>query len=356
MPRRSEDVEASLPLHSPSADSQTSDTSPRSSATASSFRSRLGSFSRASPASLLKDKLFVTRKTAVRRYIFFGFLAFIIVVTLFYLSEIYSLTGRFSSKGRHLYEMSTGCNSTTAAASAPKEQLEQARFNDTKIALLIEMRPLRTLIPILLHYMATLPDDWPFLLMHSAEVKPLLTRSAAIKRYIASKKLTLDQLPAEIKLGSSGDVSEFLTRKTTWQRLPQPAEHIFFFQLDAMICSNSDQTPDDFLRFDWIGAPWPHIPHLRGGNGGLSMRRKSRLLRCLDKMQWNRGSQPEDVWFSECLNTFPDAVMPTFEEGMQFAVEGRDSPHYLGIHKPFGGVTVSAHYDFCPEATMLFLP
>ncbi|KAJ3151303.1 hypothetical protein HDU89_002142 [Geranomyces variabilis] len=360
MMRRSEDVEASLPLHSPSAADSPSgssdNVSPRSAqsantaATSSSVRGRLGSFSHGKPSSFLQSKLFASRKNAVRRYVLFGFLAFIIVVTLFYLSEIYSLTGRFSSKGRQLNEVlsSAGCSLNNTLATS--------RFNETKLALLIEMRPLRTMVPMLLHYMATLPDDWPFMLMHSAEVTPVIQRSAAIKRYIKSKKLTLYLLPAEIKLQNSGDVSHFLTRKTTWLRLPEATEHIFFFQLDAMICSNSDQTVDDFLRFDWIGAPWPHIPALRGGNGGLSMRRKSRLLRCLDHRTWTPGSQPEDVWFSECLGSFPDAVMPTFEEGMEFAVEGRDSPHYMGIHKPFGGVTVAAHYDFCPEATMLFLP
>ncbi|KAJ3158529.1 hypothetical protein HDU86_002754 [Geranomyces michiganensis] len=332
--RRSEDVEASLPLHS-------SDVAEPPSATSADITQRSAQPSTRT-SSFLGNKLQAARKVKARRYILFGFITFIICVTLFYLSEIYSLTGRFSFNGRVLNEESSAVCAT--------------RFNETKIALLIELRPLRTLIPVLLHYMATLPDDWPFMFMHSAEVAPVIQRSAAIKRYIKSKKLTLLQLPPEIRLQSGPDVSEFLTRKSTWQRLPETAEHIFFFQLDAMICSNSDQTPDDFLRFDWIGAPWPHIPKLRGGNGGLSMRRKSRLLRCLDKQQWTPGSQPEDVWFSECLNSFPDAVMPTFEEGMQFAVEGRDSDHYLGIHKPFNGVTVGAHYDFCPEATMLFLP
>ncbi|KAI8591921.1 hypothetical protein BDZ88DRAFT_449606 [Geranomyces variabilis] len=202
-------------------------------------------------------------------------------------------------------------------------------LNKTKIALLIELRPERTLIPILLHYMATVPEDWPFMLMHSAEVVPLLNRSAAIKKYIQSGKLTAMQLPETILLKDRQD-------------------------LDAMICSNSDQSVDDYLHFDYVGAPWPHAPQLRGGNGGFSMRRKSRLLRCLRHRTWHRGEDSEDVFYSYCLSSFPDAVMPSFQQQKEFAIERLDSPRYLGLHKPAGGVKVATHLDFCPEAAMLF--
>ncbi|KAJ3181419.1 hypothetical protein HDU87_001025 [Geranomyces variabilis] len=227
-------------------------------------------------------------------------------------------------------------------------------LNKTKIALLIELRPERTLIPILLHYMATVPEDWPFMLMHSAEVVPLLNRSSAVKKYITSGKLTAMQLPETIKLKDRQDVSYFLTQNSTWHLLPEPAEHIFFFQLDAMICSNSEQSVDDYLHFDYIGAPWPHAPQLRGGNGGFSMRRKSRLLRCLRHRTWHRGEDSEDVFYSYCLSSFPDAVMPSFNQQKEFAIERVDSPRYLGLHKPAGGVKVATHLDFCPEAAMLF--
>ncbi|KAJ3166101.1 hypothetical protein HDU88_003648 [Geranomyces variabilis] len=213
-------------------------------------------------------------------------------------------------------------------------------LNKTKIALLIELRPERTLIPILLHYMATVPEDWPFMLMHSAEVVPLLNRSAAIKKYIQSGKLTAMQLPETIQLKDRQDVSFFLTQNSTWHLLPEPAEHIFFFQLDAMICSNSDQSVDDYLHFDYVGAPWPHAPQLRGGNGGFSMRRKSRLLRCLRHRTWHRGEDSEDVFYSYCLSSFPDAVMPSFQQQKEFAIERVDSPRYLGLHK----VCVGLHH------------
>ncbi|KAJ3158440.1 hypothetical protein HDU86_002909 [Geranomyces michiganensis] len=293
----------------------------------------------------------LARKCTGRRGFLVTVAGLIALMTLLYISTPFSISDRV-----HL-PASTAVEQVFSSTQPPSDSCGgHHHLNNTKIALLIELRPMRTLIPILLHYMATLPEDWPFMLMHSAEVEPLLARSAAIKRYIKSGKLRPLLLSPEVKLANAADVSEFLTQKSTWALLPAPAEHIFFFQLDAVICSNSEQTPDDYLHYDWIGAPWPHIAFLKGGNGGFSMRRKSRMLRCLDTRKWERGMNPEDVWYSECMNSFPDAVMPTFDQGKEFAIEGVENARYMGIHKTYNGVLVASHYDFCPEAAMLFLP
>jgi hypothetical protein len=34
------------------------------------------------------------------------------------------------------------------------------------------------------------------------------------------------------------------------------AEHILIFQVDAVPCAASPTKIDDYLRFDYIGAPW----------------------------------------------------------------------------------------------------
>ncbi|KAJ3014516.1 hypothetical protein HKX48_005111 [Thoreauomyces humboldtii] len=194
------------------------------------------------------------------------------------------------------------------------------------------------------------------MLMHSHEVGEILEKSRAIKRYIKSGKLMTLLLPETTKLNNRQDLSWFLTRNETWNMLPPESEHILFFQLDSIICSNSDQAVEDYFRFDYVGAPWPHAPDVLGGNGGFSLRRKSRLLRCLQHRTWHRGEDSEDAFYAHCLASFPDAVLPTFEEGMKFAIEGQDSERYLGIHKPSAGLKVGPHLDFCPEAALLFLP
>ncbi|KAJ3024170.1 hypothetical protein HKX48_005573 [Thoreauomyces humboldtii] len=226
---------------------------------------------------------------------------------------------------------STEMEGRRAVTKAPLANLPT--FNRTKVALLVETREKPTLIPILLHYMATTPPDWPFHVMHSTENAHVFS-SRALRPYIASGRLSTSVIPPTVVLNSAQTVSQFLTSRWIWEQLE--AEHIFFWQLDAMLCSNSDQSIDSYLHYDWVGAPWPHRRKLRGGNGGFSMRRKSRMLRCIDSQTWQKGGPNEDVWFSQCMATFPDAVLPTYEQSMEWAIEAQESPRFLGIHKPWG--------------------
>ena len=71
-----------------------------------------------------------------------------------------------------------------------------------------------------------------------------------------------------------------------------------------MLCEPS---LEPFLRFAYVGAPWqPAEDWVRGkpwlagvgGNGGLSLRRRSLSLACLDAASRQRG-QWEDAFFVE---------------------------------------------------------
>ena len=87
------------------------------------------------------------------------------------------------------------------------------------------------------------------------------------------------------------------------------------FQYDGFIL-NPAAWDDDFLNYDYIGAPWYHLRALRVGNGGFSLRSK-RLLDFVATQYHTIGGtlDPEDVWLSE-------TARPTLEKaGMTFAPE-----------------------------------
>jgi hypothetical protein len=46
-------------------------------------------------------------------------------------------------------------------------------------------------------------------------------------------------------------------------------EHVLMMQIDSTLCSNSPSSINEFLEYDWIGAPWKHT-HIasNAGNGG----------------------------------------------------------------------------------------
>ncbi len=52
---------------------------------------------------------------------------------------------------------------------------------------------------------------------------------------------------------------------------------LLLFQMDSIICSSSERSVDDFLEWDFIGAPVnPFLGH--GYNGGLSIRNPKMIL------------------------------------------------------------------------------
>ena len=107
-------------------------------------------------------------------------------------------------------------------------------FNQSKVALLIENRPVGTLAPLLLHMIGVLPPDWRFRLLGSDESVAMMKKSAAVRRQVKVGKLDLTYLPKNVTLHDQEDISRFLTDLWVYQTLLQPAEWLLVFQTDSM--------------------------------------------------------------------------------------------------------------------------
>lgn len=84
-----------------------------------------------------------------------------------------------------------------------------------------------------------------------------------------------------------------------WEDLA-PAEHILLFESDSMICANAARSVDDYIKYDFIGSPIVDDK----STGGLSLRRRSTVLRVLENWDWSESyalideNKPhEDQWF-----------------------------------------------------------
>lgn len=233
-------------------------------------------------------------------------------------------------------------------------------LNRTKLAVIIETRPLPELVPVILNFLANVPPDWPFRIYHSLENWALLNRSASLRRYSAEGRIRTYLHPAWVPYASYDDVSEWLTTKTFWEHL-SPAEHILFFQSDSILCGNAHSSIEDFVDYDWVGASWdpryqPKLADVRGGNGGLSLRKRSKLLRVLELYPFSASEGfGEDVFFSRKLALLPDANLPSRSVSDAFSLESTDNGHTpFGIHKPISYFDISNVYERCPEARILF--
>ena len=117
-----------------------------------------------------------------------------------------------------------------------------------------------------------------------------------------------------------------------------PAEHLLVFQPDSILCANAPKTINDYLEYDWIGAPWSTTAK-HGGNGGLSLRKVSKILQVLEKEERKHGDgELEDLWLSNRLNDLPGSHMAAVDVSKTFSVESVWDEAPLGYHIGWMGV------------------
>ncbi|KAF3939414.1 hypothetical protein ABW19_dt0201022 [Dactylella cylindrospora] len=130
-------------------------------------------------------------------------------------------------------------------------------FNETKLALLIENRVQSHLTPLLLHFMAVVPPDWPFMFMGSEASIAHINKSAPIRAYEKQGKLTYKLIPENMTINGQEEISKTMTNTWFYQQF-LPAEWLFLFQTDSIICANSGASLNDWVEkeYTWVGASW----------------------------------------------------------------------------------------------------
>jgi hypothetical protein len=81
---------------------------------------------------------------------------------------------------------------------------------------------------------------------------------------------------------------------------------------------------DEFLKYDYIGAPWrAHYPHARVGNGGFSLRSKKFLKLC-SELIWNGGHEDAECCiFNKSFFLQNGCKYAPLEVAMRFSLESK---------------------------------
>lgn len=87
-----------------------------------------------------------------------------------------------------------------------------------------------------------------------------------------------------------------------------------------MLCANSRQTINSWLDYDWVGAPWNPTGRF-GGNGGLSLRRVSKIIDVLKYQTRIPLTEPEDIWLTDRLGARPGAHLANGTASLTFSGE-----------------------------------
>lgn len=129
------------------------------------------------------------------------------------------------------------------------------------------------------------------------------------------------------KIKTMADYNNLLTSEAFWSKFDK-FDRVLIFQHDSMLLR-----PDieDYLEWDFIGAPIKHID--RCMNGGLSLRNPAKMLEVIRSTPY-RGMAVdgnEDIYFVNRLREL-NANLPSVEVASSFSVETIFHPDPLGYH------------------------
>jgi Protein of unknown function (DUF5672) len=137
----------------------------------------------------------------------------------------------------------------------PTSDDPRSNYNASKIAMIIEARPIPHLVPQILHMISVVPPDWRFLFIGSNESVVSVGRAFATKHQQVIGKLDLMILPAPWSIENKEHVYRLLTDMRFYDEFLPGVEWILKFESDAILCSNSGTSLNDWLDWSWAGAP-----------------------------------------------------------------------------------------------------
>lgn len=223
---------------------------------------------------------------------------------------------------------------TRAQAHTP---LPRSRFR----AVTVLHAPCNTLSFTLANVAGVLGSDWPIAVFYNDDLTDFITSAKLVRLLVDEGRL--DTVPlqrhgfATLSTSSTDEYSRLLTSPAFWRAVN--ADHALIFQTDSVLCSLSPWGVEDFLQYDYIGAPWMVPTHgLDVGNGGLSLRNVSLMLDITETYPPGLNEH-EDVYFARCfgmmLRVGKTVRLPSPHVAASFAYETGMPPALtpFGVHK-----------------------
>ena len=210
-------------------------------------------------------------------------------------------------------------------------------------AIIIEPREHKALEFVLQNFNDNLSDEWQFIVFHGNKNKEYTENIC--KKVFAPNKVSLINLNVDNLTIS--DYNKLLYTKNFYSNIP--TETFLIFQTDSIICSKHKDLINNFLNYDYVGAPWIHNQEV--GNGGLSLRKKSKMLEILNNCIHDENIN-EDLFFSKSCNNIT-INKPQFEESKLFSIETVYNNKSFGIHKAYNYIDNNIINEWCPEMITL---
>ena len=159
-------------------------------------------------------------------------------------------------------------------------------------AFIIEPRQHKALKFVICNFLCNLSDEWGMIIFHGNNnyeyVKNIVSslEENQKNRIINIINLNVDDL-------NSRAYSELFMSKDFYNYIP--TNTFLVFQTDSIILKENKDNINLFLDYDYVGAPWIYNNFV--GNGGLSIRKKNKMLEIIDSKGYQQNIN-EDYYFS----------------------------------------------------------
>ena len=130
-------------------------------------------------------------------------------------------------------------------------------------AIIIEPRKQRALHFVLHNFLSNLSDDWSIILFHGNTNIEYAQNIVKCLEEKYSNRITLFHL--NVNNLNSREYSHVLMTEMLYHYIP--TETFLVFQTDSMILTENKDRINDFLQYDYVGAPWNWASDHPVGNG-----------------------------------------------------------------------------------------
>lgn len=198
-------------------------------------------------------------------------------------------------------------------------------------AVLIECRILPHVEFIIRNAIIKLGSKWSHTIVCGNKNYEYMTKMCkGISPNIKTIRMDVDNLDA------ATTYNDVLTSLSFWNMFK--GEKILIHQEDSFIFKTNI---DDYLKFDYIGAPWNDALlwinnngiKLGVGNGGFSLRTKQTMIKAITRFpRCSNSTDFEDVYFSRCIYNNDLGLLPSISEAASFSSEAIVNDQSFGGH------------------------
>lgn len=235
--------------------------------------------------------------------------------------------------------------------------MKKESFVDTETytAVIIEPRKHKAFEFVMDNFLTNLDHRWKFLVFHGTENETYIKNILDTKFGDQASRITTMSLG--VPNLSLHEYSAYMMNRNFLEKIP--TEVFLVFQTDSMICPDFKDKINMFLQYDYVGAPWtwrappwrevPQFPKDEDavGNGGLSLRRKTKMLEILEKCPILKP-EPEDTYFALPCEAVKINKPPSLL-AKEFSMESIYSENSFGLHKTWVpwhlGLTITDKID-----------